>query len=138
MMRRGAAAVALFLSAAGTVGANCLSADISVPMVSTGAGPFAAALRFIPMPVKVGTPFAVDISLCAQDNARTERLVIDARMPAHRHGMNYKPEISSKGNGHYEARGFLFHMPGKWEIMLSVTDSASSIPHHFTLELDVR
>ncbi|MGL5362976.1 MAG: hypothetical protein ACRDBH_08855, partial [Bosea sp. (in: a-proteobacteria)] len=83
-------------------------------MKGANATPVSAALRFSPTPVKVGAPFVVGITVCAP--AGVERLVIDARMPAHRHGMNYKPEITSKGPGVYEASGFLFHMPGKWEI----------------------
>jgi hypothetical protein len=138
MSRRVLAAATLLLSAAGVASAACPSLDGGLAMSGAQAGRFAAALRFNPAPVKVGRPFAIDVSVCAPDGAKVERLVIDARMPAHRHGMNYKPEITPKGEGAYEARGFLFHMPGKWEIMLSVTDAATSKPQHFTMEFDVR
>ncbi len=107
-------------------------------MSTTPPGAIAAALRFRPATVKVGLPFVIDISVCSRDNAKIDRLSIDARMPAHRHGMNYKPEIAPRGDGAYEARGFLFHMPGRWEITLSVTEAANTKPQHLTLELDVR
>ncbi len=35
-------------------------------------------------------------------------------MPAHRHGMNYKPTVISTLPGTYVAEGFLLHMPGDW------------------------
>jgi hypothetical protein len=132
------AVVILLLSVANAASASCLPTDGGMPMTVSNTGRFAAALRLSTNPVKVGAPFAIDVRLCSPDNAWVERLVIDARMPAHRHGMNYKPEITPKGDGACEARGFLFHMPGKWEIMLSVTDAANSKPQHFTLELEVR
>jgi hypothetical protein len=138
MMRRAFAVVSLLLSVASPASASCLPSDGGTPMAISNVGRFAASLHFSATPVKVGAPFAIAVRLCSPDSAKIERLVIDARMPAHRHGMNYKPEITLKGEGAYEARGFLFHMPGKWEIMLSVTDAASSKPQHFTLELDVR
>lgn len=132
------AAVALLILAAGTAQASCLPPEAGMPMTSTGPGQFLSAVRLVPAGIKVGAPFAVDVRVCSPDNARIERLVIDAHMPAHRHGMNYRPEVTAKGEGVYEARGFLFHMPGKWEIMLSVTDAATTRPQHFTLALEVR
>ncbi len=138
MRRGGLAGLALLLSAAGAESSSCLPPDVGTPMSATTSGPVAAALRFSPATVKVGSPFVIDISVCSLNNARIERLAIDARMPAHRHGMNYKPEIASKGDGSYEARGFLFHMPGRWEITLSVTGAAGGKPQYLTLELDVR
>jgi hypothetical protein len=136
MMGRVSAFAAALLSTAGIAEASCLLPNSGLAM--SGAGAFAAAVRFNPAPVTVGAPFALDLSICSSEGAKIERVVIDARMPAHRHGMNYKPEITPKGNGAFEAKGFLFHMPGKWEIMLSVSQQASGKPQQLTLELDVR
>lgn len=96
----------------------------------------AAALRLRPSPVKVGAPFVVELHVCSLDGKPIRRLAIDATMPAHRHGMNYKPELVDLGDGRYEAKGFLFHMPGKWEIALSVYGEEQ--PSHLTLGLDVK
>lgn len=128
-------AVAVFATA-GSAEASCLRPNSGLPM--SGEGAFAAAVRFNPAPVTVGAPFVLHLSVCSSEGAKIERLAIDARMPAHRHGMNYKPDITPKGDGAFEARGFLFHMPGKWEIMLSVSQQAGSKPQQLTLELDVR
>ena len=48
------------------------------------------------------------------------QLRVDARMPAHQHGMNYKPTVSSTGANRYKADGLMFHMPGRWELMFEV------------------
>ena len=41
---------------------------------------------------------------------------IDARMPAHNHGMNYRPRVSETPEGLYRVSGMFFHMPGLWRI----------------------
>lgn len=97
---------------------------------------FSAALRTRPSPVKVGMPFAIDLRVCAADGAQIDRVTIDATMPAHRHGMNYKPELIAKGIGNYVGRGFLFHMPGRWEIALTVYRDET--PTYLTLGIDVK
>ena len=47
-------------------------------------------------------------------------LRVDADMPAHRHGMNYRAKVSPKGDGRYVAEGLLFHMPGHWRLIFDV------------------
>ena len=74
-----------------------------------------------PWPVPVGRPFALDIAACAPTGAppgtAPPRLLrLDADMPAHRHGMNYRPGITPLGGGRYRAEGLLFHMPGSWRL----------------------
>lgn len=95
-------------------------------MQPVGQSPFIARIVTAPEKIAVGTPFNVEIEVCATDGGAVERLAIDATMPAHRHGMNYKPEIELLGPGRYRATGFLFHMPGQWEFALSVTSAAAT------------
>jgi hypothetical protein len=45
-------------------------------------------------------------------------------MPAHRHGMNYRPTVAARGGGRYRAEGLLLHMPGAWEFRFDVRTSA--------------
>ena len=104
-------------------------------MTSRSPSPFRVALGTRPARPAVSTPFVVEFEVCASDGRRVERLAIDAAMPAHRHGMNYKPELVALGNGRYEARGFLFHMPGRWEITLSLHDGTASSQLTHVLEL---
>lgn len=67
-------------------------------------------------PIQVGQPFALDIVVCPAPQA----LAVDADMPAHRHGMNYRPTVQSLGHGRYRAEGLLWHMPGRWRLMFDV------------------
>ena len=45
-------------------------------------------------------------------------LAVDADMPAHRHGMITRPEVSQAEDGSWWARGMIFHMPGAWVVEL--------------------
>ena len=138
-MRRSALlALASLLASAGPLSAatGCLPPDAGAEMKSATPLPVAAALRIRRSPVRVGAPFVVELRVCSLDGKPIERIAIDATMPAHRHGMNYKPEIVDLGEGRHEAKGFLFHMPGRWEITLSVYGGEQ--PSHLTHGLDVR
>jgi hypothetical protein len=67
--------------------------------------------------VAVSRPFALRIALCP---ARAELLRVDATMPEHRHGMNYRPRLQPSGPGAWTADGLVWHMPGRWELLLVV------------------
>ena len=64
-------------------------------------------------------PFAIELVVCVTDGAKIDRVTVDAVMPLHRHGMNYKPIIQNKGNSRYRAQALLFHMPGRWQIIVT-------------------
>ena len=64
-------------------------------------------------------PFNVDIYFCGDENTLVERVKIDAIMPAHQHGMNYKPQILELGDGKFQATSMFFHMPGIWQLQVS-------------------
>lgn len=71
-----------------------------------------------PWPVPVGRHFALDIAVCAAPGtALPASLRVDADMPAHRHGMNYKPTVQALGDGRFVAEGLMFHMPGRWRFL---------------------
>lgn len=69
-----------------------------------------------PVPV-VGKPFKLEIVVCPQAAELTR---VDATMPEHRHGMNYRPSIQALGGGRWRAEGLLWHMSGRWELRLDV------------------
>jgi hypothetical protein len=54
------------------------------------------------------------------------KVVVDADMPAHRHGMNTKPELVEQGEGRYQVDGMLFHMAGEWVITVDVGSGEAS------------
>jgi hypothetical protein len=105
----------------------------------TAAAPFAAAAqceapgaklesdrvmvvyRTVPAKVAVGQHFVVETRVCAKGAGPAPTgLRVDADMPAHRHGMNYRAKVSPKGDGRYLAEGLLFHMPGHWRLIFDV------------------
>ena len=70
--------------------------------------------------IEVGRHFAVEAVICAQPPAAVTTVRVDAQMPEHRHGMNYRPRVSARGDGLYVAEGLLFHMPGRWQLLFDV------------------
>ncbi len=77
-----------------------------------------------PWPVPVGQHVALDILLCAAPGSPLPQgLQVDAEMPAHRHGMNYRATVRPLGGGRFVAEGLLFHMPGRWRLLFDVGDA---------------
>jgi hypothetical protein len=66
--------------------------------------------------LKVGEHFALEVAVCPPP----KDLRVDAWMPEHRHGMNYRPSLRPLGKGRYRAEGLMFHMPGRWEFLFEV------------------
>lgn len=81
------------------------------------AGEVQAAWSVAGAPIAVGRPFAIEVRLCPADAVLAR---VDAVMPEHRHGMNYRPGLKSLGQGRWRADGLLFHMAGRWELRLEV------------------
>ena len=80
-------------------------------------GTVQAAWQTEPGPITVGRPFALLVMLCPAD-AQLQR--VDATMPEHRHGMNYRASIKPLGEGRWRVEGLLWHMSGRWELRLDV------------------
>ena len=79
------------------------------------------AYRTQPQTVPTGTHFVVDFAVCARGKAVMPSAVrVDANMPDHRHGMNYKPVVTKVSPGVYRAEGLLFHMPGRWDLTFDI------------------
>ena len=133
-MRRPALAVMLCcLGAPGLADGPCDNgASPDENLLRVGGEP-AAHLAFVPETIRVGAPFAIRISLC---DPLLELEEVDAGMPAHGHGMNYRPAVSPVEDGVVTADGFLFHMPGAWEISLVLKDGETRRRLVRTLELD--
>jgi hypothetical protein len=88
---------------------------------------YTLAYRTQPEKIAIGQHFAVELALCAKDGAPTPETVrVDAHMPDHRHGMNYKTTVTSSGAGKYRAEGLMFHMPGRWEYIFEVRAGGAS------------
>ena len=82
---------------------------------------YALAFRTQPEKIEIGQHFIVELALCAKEGAAApDGIRVDAHMPEHRHGMNYKTTVTSSGAGRYRVEGFMFHMPGRWEYTFEV------------------
>ncbi len=87
---------------------------------------FVVAWRADPAPLKLSEFFAVEAAVCAkQPSTSSNDLRVDATMPEHKHGMNYRPTVKALGNGRYRAEGLMLHMPGLWEFTFDVRGAGS-------------
>ncbi|MGB8436213.1 MAG: FixH family protein [Burkholderiales bacterium] len=82
---------------------------------------YTVVYRTEPATIAVGRAFAIEVQVCAKGQAAVPTgLRVDAQMPAHRHGMNYRPTVVAEGSGRFRADGLLFHMPGRWELIFDL------------------
>jgi hypothetical protein len=93
------------------------AAACPLPAPALQQGGVQAAWKVDGAPIAVGRHFAIDVRLCPADAAL---LRVDATMPEHRHGMNYRPSVLALGDGRWRAEGLMFHMAGRWELRLDV------------------
>ena len=89
-----------------------------------------------PAPLAIGRHFSVDVIVCPSAGAARRPLArVDADMPAHRHGMNYRATIRALGGERYAADGLMFHMPGRWRFVFDLGSGADAV--RMTHEVDV-
>jgi hypothetical protein len=134
---------AALLSAAVTGHACSLYAQDGLAFVSatpaTAEAPIRAAWRVqgaaVPNALPpTSQPFALRLKLCPAD-ARLLR--VDATMPEHRHGMNYRASFKPLGEGVWQVQGLLWHMAGRWQLRLDVQPAGDTASAQ-TLLADVR
>ena len=77
--------------------------------------------RTQPASLKVGQHFAIEFAVCPAP----ESVRVDATMPEHKHGMNYRPAVTATGEGRYRAEGLMLHMAGKWELVFEARSKDS-------------
>jgi hypothetical protein len=83
------------------------------------------AYRWEPRELKVGQFFAAEVVACRAPGAEAVgEIAIDATMPAHGHGMNYRPAAERAGAGHYRFTGLMLHMPGTWRLTFDLIQGA--------------
>ena len=83
---------------------------------------YVVAYRTRPDRIAVGRHFTMDIVVCPRTSGGSapESLRVDAHMPEHKHGMNYRVTVTPAEGARYLAEGFLFHMPGRWELVFEL------------------
>ena len=85
-----------------------------------------------PTPIPYNDYFDLRVSVFDASDASTlvvaASITADANMPAHGHGMNTEPVVTSNDDGTFEVAGMLFHMEGEWELDVAVTvDGATEV-----------
>lgn len=96
---------------------------------------YVIAYRAQPAKIEVGKHFALDIVTCAKGAAPVPvGVAVDAFMPEHGHGMNYKAVVKPAGDAkaakaagaHFRADGLMFHMPGRWDLYFDVQSAGGT------------
>ena len=117
-MRHAATSLVLFLVAIGTAAA-CEPPPLEKATRIDGAR-HVILFRSLPEVPPLNAPFVLEVALCARDGSAVRQPRIDAWMPAHRHGMNYRTSVAALAGGRFRADGLLFHMPGRWEFVVEI------------------
>jgi hypothetical protein len=75
------------------------------------------AYRWEPERLRVGQFFAAEVIACRAPGPDAVReVVLDAQMPAHGHGMNYRPSATQLAPDRFRITGLMLHMPGRWRV----------------------
>lgn len=95
--------------------------------VDSNAGSYSVSFESSPRPIPLNQPFDVAFTVSARGGAKLGAgspvsVDVDARMPAHRHGMSRAPKVTLRPDGTYLAQGLMFHMPGRWELYFDITE----------------
>ena len=98
---------------------------------------YVVAYVTVPTPIVANEHFAIDFVVCPRAGPATPDSVrVDASMPEHRHGMNYRPTIVASKNGRFRAEGLLFHMSGRWDLTFELAGAAGTERLSATVELE--
>ncbi len=107
----------------------------AAPLVAQADG---VRITFAPLtlPVPVGRHFDIDFAVCGVTPRSGATVAVDADMPAHRHGMNYRTRVEAQPGGVYRAHGLMFHMPGTWRVIFDVPLEGRTL--RLTREIEVQ
>lgn len=127
----GAGVAALLIANVG-IAQTCSSIEGGTDISGTTAS---ASFRSDPPRIAVSQHFALEVALCSRAGVVTLARV-DATMPEHRHGMNYRPTLARMADGRYRVEGLLFHMPGRWQFLFEVRvgEKTERLTHSVTLQ----
>jgi hypothetical protein len=84
------------------------------------------AFRWEPAEPKVGEFFAAEVVECISGAWEVAGIAVGATMPAHGHGMNYRPTVERIAPRRYRVTGLMLHMPGTWRFTFVVLFSGKS------------
>jgi hypothetical protein len=98
---------------------------------------YVLAWRPTPAPIRPGEFVTLEVGVCAREGQpRPATLRVDATMPEHKHGMNYRPSVTPKGTDRFAADGVMLHMAGRWEIVFDVNIGAAHESLNASIEVE--
>ncbi len=125
----------LMLVASSFASAAPCGADLRGAVTAESAN-YLVAFRTQPPRIAVGKHFSVEFETCVKGDAPAfTGVAVDAFMPEHGHGMNYravvKPAAGAKPPNaptiaRYRADGLMFHMPGRWDFYFDVRSASGT------------
>jgi hypothetical protein len=118
--RRALAAAALATLTGASAADDCGAAlNAGKPTIAEADG---ARIAFVsrPAPLPVGRHFDIHFVVCGTALRNGAAVGVDADMPAHRHGMNYRARVEALPGGVWRAKGLMLHMPGTWRVIFDL------------------
>jgi len=110
--------------------------DTGIRLSGPADAPWTVQIQVNPKTIPLNAPFDATVTICSRSEHLPTRLGVDATMPAHKHGMNYKVEAAPVADRTYVVKNLLFHMPGVWR--LEVTAFEKNKPHRFTHDVELQ
>lgn len=99
-------------------------------------GRYGVEVTTSPSPIAVNQPFDVAVTVTPKSGSAADlEVLVDARMPAHFHGMNRSAKISRGAGNTWKAEGLIFHMPGHWELYVDITQGGATERAQMDVEL---
>ncbi len=125
-MTGGAIALVAAILATAALASNALACPAAEQgFQRLASGDAEVAYRWDPAELKVGRFFAAEVVACKAPSSEPVREIrIDATMPAHGHGMNYRPAAAQSAPGHYKFTGLMLHMAGTWRVTIDLVQGA--------------
>ena len=104
--------------------------------VETERGTYRIAWRPLGSEVPKNEYFELEVEVTKQGELfRDGRLVVDAQMPDHGHGMNVSPRAFMKKDGRWRVKGMVLHMGGRWVLELGVLTVGAAEKAYFEIQL---
>jgi len=95
--------------------------------VDSNGGGYTVTFESTPAPIPMNEPFDLRFTVAPKlGSSQGLTVQVDARMPAHGHGMNRVPKLTAQPDGSYQAEGMLFHMPGHWELYFDIAQGGKT------------
>ncbi len=118
-MGRCATLAVVMAAGLGTQAAACPAETVGFARLASAEAE--VAYRWEPGSPKVGQFVGLEVVTCRGPLAApVDDIAVDATMPAHGHGMNYRPTSQRLAAGHFRVQGLMLHMAGHWRLTIDL------------------